>query len=168
MLIRTLVLLAIAAAPMMAPAADTMTLSARDEAFIHQLANSCKSEIRTAEVAMKRHLTDAELDLARQLIDVHTTAMQVLATIARTKHVATRDEVQADQQERIVNTGDVAEKDFNLYFLHGEIINVSAEIALCEVELNDGSDDDLKLFVRTYLPGMKKCLTIAKEFAAKY
>src|SRR5271170_5185671 len=103
MLHRTIFGLTIAALPlMMMPAADGLTLSAREEAFIHQILNGCKTEIRTAEAALKRPLTDPERDFAKQVIDYHLTLQRVLGLIAKNKQVATRDEVQADEQGRSV------------------------------------------------------------------
>lgn len=169
MLFRTLLCLAIVASPlMMASASDNITLTTRDDAFIHQILNGCTTEVRTAEAALKRSLTDSEREFAKQSIDSHMTMQRVLAMIARSKHVATKDEVQADEQVRIVTAIEVANKDFNAFFLKGEIKSVSAEIALCEVELRDGTDDDLKLFATTYLPSLQKLLVIAREFASKY
>jgi putative membrane protein len=169
MLYRTLLWLIIAASPlMMVTASDSTALSARDEAFIYQLMNGCTTEIMTAEAASKRHLTDPERDFARQVISNHLNLQRVLATIAKNKHVATRDEVQGDEQVRIVTASRIADREFNVFFLRGEITSESAEIALCEEELRDGKDEDLKLFATTYLPGLRKSLVIAREFASKY
>jgi predicted outer membrane protein len=169
MLHPTLLALLLAAAPLMAMlASDDATLSERDDAFIHQFLNSCATEIRTAEAALKRPVTESERNLAQQVIDTHHTMQQALRTIARTKHLATKDEVQADEQGHIVHAGEVTDKDFNAFFLRGEITSLSAEIGLCDVELRDGTDEDLTLFSRTYLPSLQQRLIVAKEFAAKY
>jgi predicted outer membrane protein len=169
MLHRTILSLTIAASPlMMMQASDSISLSARDNAFIHQIMNYCTTEIRTAEAALKRHLTDSEAEFARQVINNHLNSQRVLEMIAKNKNVPTRDEVQADEQGRIVTASIMRDKDFNAFFLRGEIRSVSTEIALYEVELRDGTDEDLKLFASTYLPSLKKSLIIAKEFDSKY
>jgi len=169
MLHRTIFGLTIAALPlMMMPAADGLTLSAREEAFIHQILNGCKTEIRTAEAALKRPLTDPERDFAKQVIDYHLTLQRVLGLIAKNKQVATRDEVQADEQGRSVTASEVTDRDFNAFYLRGEITKESAEVALCEMEIRDGTDEDLRLFASTYLPGLQRSLLIAKEFGSKY
>ena len=169
MLHRLLHALIIAAVPLLLlPASDHPALSKLDDAFIHQIMNACRSEIRTADSALARHLTDLERDYAKQVIDLHLTMKRVLATIATAKNIATRDEVQADEQLGVVHAGEVTDKDFNAFYLKGEILSESAEIAMCEGELREGTDEDLKLFATTYLPSLRKNLIIAKEFAAKY
>lgn len=169
MLHRTLVFLIIAASPlMMMAASDNINLSAKDEVFIYQIMNGCTTEIRTAEAALRRHLTDSERAFAKQSIDTHLTLQRVLGTIARNKHVATKDEVQADEQGRIVTASEVRDRDFNAFFLRDEIRSESAEIALCEIELRDGADEDLRLFASTYLPRLRRNLVIAREFGSKY
>jgi predicted outer membrane protein len=169
MFMRILITLIIAAAPLaLLSAADDLALSARDDAFIHQVLNGSSDEIRNAEAALKRSLTDLERELAKHVIAIHQTVQRVLATIARNKQIATRDEVQADEQGQIVSATIRTDRDFNAFFLKREIASASAEIALFEVELRDGTDADLKLFAQTYLPSLQKILIISKEFAAKY
>ncbi len=168
-MLRSLILgMSFASFPLLSPAADNATLSARDEAFIHQVMNGCTSEIRMADAALKRSLTDSEREFAKQVISNHLTVQRVLGTIAKNKHIGTKDEVQADEQGRIVTASEVTDRDFNAFFLKGEIANESAEVALFEVELRDGTDEDLRLFASTYLPNLQKSLIIAKEFASKY
>jgi predicted outer membrane protein len=159
----------IAALPLMAlPAVDDLAVSARDDAFIHQVMNGSKAEIRTAEAALKRKLTDAEREFAKQVIETHLTVLRELRVIATMKNISTRDEVQADEQGHLVTASTEPDKDFNAFFLKGEIASEGAEIAVCEAEIRDGTDADLTLFARTYLPGLQKCLVIAREFATKY
>lgn len=166
---RTLLFLCFAAAAQLPlQGADGLTLSANDDAFIHQVMNGCTNEIRNAEAALKRSLTDSERTFAKQVIDIHLTLQRELGVIAKNKLIATKDEVQADEQGRIVTAIEMTDKDFNVYFLKGEIRSESAEIALCEAELRDGLDEDLKLFATTYLPSLKKNLIIAREFSSKY
>jgi predicted outer membrane protein len=168
MLYRTILALTMAAVPLMMAASDHLTLSARDDAYIHQIMNGCTAEIRTAEAALKRPLTDPERDYAKLVISTHLTVERQLMMIARSKQVATRDEVQADEQGRMVTAEEVKGRDFNAFFLKGEITSESAEIALYEEVLRDAADEDLKLFASTYLPSLRKNLIIAKEFSAKY
>jgi predicted outer membrane protein len=160
--------LTIAALPLMLMASDNATISARDDAFIHQVMNGCTSEIMAAEAALKSSLTDIEREFARKVISNHLTLQRVLGTIAKNKHLAAKDEVQADEHEHIVTASQLTGRLFNTFFLRREITNDIADIALFEVEIRDGTDEDLKLFANTYLPSLQKSLLIAKEFGSHY
>jgi len=149
-------------------AADPVSPSKTDVDFINQATAAGLTEIRAADLALKRNLTPQEKAFANEIIEDHTKANKELAKIAKTLSVPTPDDISSDEQGKLVKMSNVPDKDFNQSYLDNQIDCHKKAIDLFESEKSSTMNADLKQYIVTTLPHLKMHYDTAKQLAARY
>ncbi len=165
----TCVRLLIACAPLSAAiASQPLSPTREDIEFVDKAIIGGLIEIRSAEIAMNRHLTPQEQAFAHEVVTDQLKLNKELTDMARMKSIPAPDELPAEEQAKLVAMSKQDDQDFNENFLKIMIRRQKASVELFDDEQGASRDADLKPFVARTLPQLKLHLEAARQLAARY
>ena len=137
--------------------------AASADPFVDQLAVANAAEIQASQLALSKASFDDTRNLARRLIDNHTTLGQQLTALAAQLNIALPDDATVQAKAAKLQTSPAKGQSFDASFATAQIKAHEGAVKLFEDEAQNATVPELKAFAEANLPMMKKHLQMAER-----
>jgi putative membrane protein len=137
--------------------------AASADSFVDQLTVANAAEIQASQVALEKAGFDDTRNLARRLIDNHTTLGQQLCALAAQLSISVPDEATVQAKAAKLQTLPVKGQSFDAGYATAQVKAHEGAVKLFEDEAQNASVPELKAFAEANLPMMKKHLQMAQR-----
>lgn len=151
-----------------ASAEEKSPLSAADQTFVKTASQSGMSEVKVAELGVKKAENSEVKSFAEMLVKHHTEANTELGKLAEAKGVQLSSSAPAEAADKVQGLEKQSGKNFDKEFLQGLISSHKTSIKNFENVSADSKDSELKSWVDKTLPTLKAHLEQAQALEAKY
>lgn len=151
-----------------AQADNKSPLAAADQKFVKEAAQSGASEVKVAELAVKKAENSEVKTLAETVIKHHTELNTELATVAKAKGVELSSTAPAAAADTVQTLEQQSGKNFDKEFLQNLIASHKKSIKNYEAAAEGAQDAELKAWANKNLPTLKLHLDQATALEAKY
>ncbi|WP_226502740.1 DUF4142 domain-containing protein [Pseudomonas sp. MWU16-30317] len=133
------------------------------DTFVDQLAVANAAEIQASQVALSKASFDDTRNLARRLIDNHTTLAQQLAALTAQLNISLPDDATVQAQAAKLQTLPAKGQSFDTSYATAQVKAHEGAVKLFEDEAQNATVSELKAFAEANLPMMKKHLQMAQR-----
>jgi putative membrane protein len=137
--------------------------AASADPFVDQLAVANAAEIQASQLALSKASFDDTRNLARRLIDNHTTLGQQLTALAAQLNIALPDDATLQAKAAKLQATPGRGQSFDASFATAQIKAHEGAVKLFEDEAQNATVPELKAFAEANLPMMKKHLQMAER-----
>ena len=138
------------------------TVSAQDQNFVTQAAESDQFEIQSSQIALQRSRNRRTRAYAQQMIDDHTQSSQRLAQLAQANGIPLPTGLGPDQ-ERALAAIQNTQRIFDSEYFRQQAYGHQNAVAAYRTEINSGYNNDLKQFAQQTLPTIQHHLDEAES-----
>jgi putative membrane protein len=137
--------------------------AASADPFIDQLAVANAAEIQAGQVALSKATFEDTRNLARRLIDNHTTLGQQLTALAAQLDISLPDDATVQAKAAKLQTAAAKGQSFDNSYAAAQVKAHEGAVKLFEDEAQNATVPELKAFAEANLPMMKKHLQMAQR-----
>ena len=138
-----------------------------DTLFAQAAAEAGMAEVSAAQMALKNGESEHVKKFAKQMIDGHSKANQMLMTLAGSKGIALPKSVGLGQAAEADALSGLKGEEFDHCYMKGQVAAHICAVGLFTAESERGQDPDVKAFASKALPHLKEHLAMAMEACEK-
>lgn len=139
-------------------AATATAVSEEDAKFAVAAADGGMMEVELGKLAQSKATAQQVKDFGAMMVDDHSKANEALMALAQKKNITLPAVTGKDNQKMIDDMAKKNGKDFDKAYVDGMVKDHKKDINLFEDALNKVQDPDIKQFITTTLPTLKKHL----------
>ncbi|WP_134092006.1 DUF4142 domain-containing protein [Olivibacter sp. XZL3] len=137
---------------------DTSQVSTDEAAFATEAASGGLAEVALGELAAQK-ATDAKVKaFGTMMVKDHSKANEELKALAAKKNIALPSAPAVEKQKKLEEIGAKAGKDFDKAYVEEMVEDHKKDVALFEEALEKSKDPEMKQFIESTLPVLRKHL----------
>ena len=144
-------------------AVTTAALNEDDSEFVTEALRGGQLEVKSAQLAIDRGVSDADKTFAKKLVDDHTKINDELTALAKKKGAVIPAAIDEKGQKKLDKLGKSKDADFAEEWLEDQIDCHKKAVDAYEEASKDAKDADVKAFAAKHLPHLQAHLEEAKR-----
>jgi putative membrane protein len=164
--VTTFLALACVATTSSAFAADPQTrgnLSGQDKSFVMDAARSSMAEKQLSDLAEQKARSESVKDLAREIKDEHTQAVDKLQQIASNKNVSLPSDVSRSDRSIIDRLQKLSGEEFDKEYMRQTVKEHQRDVENYRQQAKSAKDEEVKEYAKNTLPTLEQHLDRARQ-----
>lgn len=142
---------------------DRSNLSGQDKNFVMDAARSSMAEQQLSDLAEKKARSESVKDLAREIKDEHTQAVDKLQQIASNKNVSLPSDVSRSDRTIIDRLQKLSGAEFDKEYMRQTVKEHQKDVESYRQQAKSAKDEDVKEYAQNTLPTLEQHLDRARQ-----